>query len=75
MSYNERRKYESDVWYEAWRRGYDADRATKCAEDCYYAHRTPEECVEGYASRVRAERELRELAEYEAERRAWDAEQ
>lgn len=68
MSREDRRKYEADVWYEAWRRGYDADRAAECAEDCYYAGRLPEQCVDGYASRARAEHERRELEAYERER-------
>lgn len=63
----ERRQYENDVWYEAWRNGYNPDRATECAQDCYEAQRSLEQCVEGYASRVRAERERRELAQAERE--------
>lgn len=54
---DERRKYENDVFYEAWARGLDPDRATECAEDCYYDGRSPEACVDGYASRVRAARQ------------------
>jgi len=58
---DERREFEGDVFYEAWRRGLNPDRAVQCADDCYCDGRTPEQCVDGYARRVRAERERREL--------------
>jgi hypothetical protein len=67
MSYNDRRKFESDVFYEAWVRGYDAERAAQCADDCYWNHRTPEQCVDDYGARVRAEHERQELARMEEE--------
>jgi N-methylhydantoinase B/oxoprolinase/acetone carboxylase alpha subunit len=67
MSYNDRRKFESDVFYEAWVRGYDAERAAQCADDCYWNHRTPEQCVDDYGARVRAEHERQDLARMEEE--------
>ena len=72
-SRDERRKFEGDVFYEAWRRGLDPDRATQCADDCYYDGRSPESCVDGYQHKVerarqqRREQEAMEEAEYYAE--------
>ena len=61
--HEERRKYDGDVVYEAWRRGLNSDRAADCADDCYYAGRSPEECVDGLARRERAAREHRQEQE------------
>lgn len=58
-----RRDFESDVFFEAWRRGLNPDRATDCAQDCYWDGRSPEQCVDGYEARVRAQREQRQLEE------------
>lgn len=71
----ERRQYEGDVFYDAWRRGLNPGRAVECAEDCYYAGRSPEQCVDGYAQRVRSERERRDAARQEEERQLYEAEQ
>lgn len=70
---DERREFEADVFYEAWRRGYDPDRAVACADDCYYNDRTPEQCVDGYAREVRERREAREREEYEQQQAYFDA--
>lgn len=76
-----RSEYESEVFYEAWRRGIDPDRAVRCADDCYYDRRSAEECVDGTARQIRAEREKRqqaeaeELALYEKQQRAYWEEQ
>lgn len=43
-----RRDFEGDVFYEAWRRGLNPDRATDCAMDCYHDGRTPDQCINGY---------------------------
>lgn len=59
------REYRSDVFYEAWRRGLDPDRAADCADDCYYDSKTPTECVDETARAIRAARERRELEECE----------
>jgi hypothetical protein len=61
----ERREFEGDVFYDAWRRGLDPDRAVQCADDCREAGRTPEQCVDGLAQRERDRREAR-LREEEA---------
>lgn len=53
MRDDERRNYEADVFYAAWRRGLDPDRATECADDCYWNGRTPTECVDGFARKER----------------------
>lgn len=69
---DEKHKYEMDVFYEAWRRGLNPDNAVNCADDCYWNQRTPEQCVDGYQSRLRNRREqaemeqMREHEEYEA---------
>lgn len=63
----ERRQFEGDVFYDAWRRGLDPDRAVECADDCREAGRTAEQCVDGLAQRVRDQREARQL-----EQAAWD---
>lgn len=60
---DERRKYEGDVFYEAWRRGLNPDRATDCATDCFYDGRSPEQCVDGYEARERRRRQRREQEE------------
>lgn len=62
-----RRKFEGDVFYEAWARGLNPDRAVECASDCYYDRRTPSECVDGFARQERRAREARELARQEEE--------
>jgi len=64
----ERREYRADVFYEAWRRGIDPDRASECASDCYYDGRSASECVDGTAAQIRREREARQEREYEEER-------
>ena len=69
----DRSKYESEVFYEAWRRGVDPERATQCASDCYYDRRSPEECVDGTAREIRREREARQMAKYEEERQIAEA--
>jgi hypothetical protein len=61
----ERRRFEGDVFYDAWRRGLDPDRAVECADDCREAGRTAEQCVDGLAQRVRDQREARERDEME----------
>jgi len=63
MSESDRRKFEGDVAYEAWRRGLNPDRAVECADDCYWDRKTPEECVEAFARKERARREARRAAE------------
>ncbi len=68
----ERREFEGDVAYEAYRRGYDPDRASRCAGDCYDEGRTAEECVNGYAREVREARERREMEQHEEEQRERD---
>lgn len=62
-----RREFENDVFYDAWRRGLNPDRATECAMDCYWEGRSPEQCVDGYEARVRAQREQRRYDEEQAE--------
>jgi len=57
----ERRQFEGDVFYDAWRRGLNPDRAVECADDCRDAGRTPEQCVDGYASKVRQQREQSQI--------------
>ncbi len=57
----EREEYEADVFYEAWRRGYNPDNAVECAYDCFDYGCSPEACVDGYAQRVKARREEREM--------------
>jgi hypothetical protein len=59
----EQRKFEADVFYDAWRRGLDPDRAVGCARDCHDDGRTPEECVDGFAARERQRREARRQME------------
>lgn len=68
----ERRQFENDVFYEAWRRGYDPDRASHCAADCYEEGRTADQCVDGYAREVRQRREAREQEQYEQDQRERD---
>lgn len=63
-----RREFESEVFYEAWRRGLNPDRATDCAQDCYWDHRSPEECVDGYEARVRRQQEQRRYEEEQQQR-------
>lgn len=60
------RKFEGDVFYEAWSRGINPDRAAECAYDCYRDGITPTECVDGTARMERRERESRQLARDEA---------
>lgn len=62
---DEIRKYENDVFYEAWSRGLNPDRAVECAEDCYWNGREPEQCVDGYQRHLLQQRQQRE---YEVER-------
>jgi len=62
---DERNEYRADVYYEAWRRGYDPERAVECADDCRMNGRYPSECVDGYAAEVRRERNRREEAQEE----------
>ena len=57
---DDQREYEGDVFYEAWRRGMDPDRAVRCANDCYWDGKTASECVDGTAIEMRRERERRE---------------
>jgi len=59
----ERRKFEADVHYEAWRRGLDGDVAADRAEDAYYEGCSPEQCVDNYAREVARRREDRQMAE------------
>lgn len=59
---DERREYKADVFYEAWCRGYNPDKAVDCAYDCFDAGRSPKQCVDGYAQRVR-DQQRREAAE------------
>ncbi len=73
MSRDERRQFENDVFYDAWSRGLNPDRAIECADDCYYDRRTPSECVNGYERQVhvrqeeqRIEREAEEMQQQEA---------
>lgn len=54
-----RRDFEGDVFYEAWRRGLNPDRATDCAMDCYHDGRTPDQCINGYEAHARRQREQR----------------
>jgi len=63
----ERRQYSGDVFYEAWRRGIDPDRASECASDCYYDGKSASECVDGTARDIRREREARQAQQDEAE--------
>ena len=56
----ERRQYSGDVFYEAWKRGIDPDRASECASDCYYDGKSASECVDGTEHKIRREREARE---------------
>ena len=78
MNREDDRKYEADVFYEAWRRGVDPDRAVECASDCRIDGYSPEECVDGTAREIRREHERREAArseeEYfmECERQRWE---
>lgn len=58
-SNDERRKFSSDVFVEAWSRGLNPDRATDCADDCYYGGRSASECVDGYARQVNRQRAAR----------------
>lgn len=60
---DKRRKFEEDVAYEAWARGLNPDRATECAEDCYYAGRTADECVDGLQDRMDRQRMQRQQEE------------
>lgn len=53
---DEERKFENDVYYEAWCRGLDPDRAVECASDCFWDGRSPEACVDGYQSRIERQR-------------------
>ncbi len=66
MSRDDRRKFENDVFYDAWSRGLNPDRATECADDCYYDGRTASECVDGYARQVERQRQARQEQENEA---------
>lgn len=52
----ERRRFEADVYYEAWRQGRDPDRYAECAEDCYYDGKSPKECVADTVERDRRRR-------------------
>lgn len=64
---DKRREYEGDVFYDAWRRGIDPDRAVQCASDCYYDGKSAEECVDGTAREIRRERERRQERQWEEE--------
>lgn len=64
---DERREYEADVSYEAWRRGMNPDRAVGCASDCYYDGKSASECVDGTQREIRREREAREQRQMEEE--------
>lgn len=64
---DEQREFENDVFYEAWRRGLDPDRAVQCADDCYWDGKTPEDCVNEYQQKVCAARERRQLEEMQQE--------
>lgn len=71
-------RYRGDVFYEAWRRGIDPDRAADCARDCFYDGRSAEECVNGTANEIRREQKRREEQRYqeiEMERRAYEEQQ
>lgn len=61
MSREDPLKFEYDVFYEAWTRGLNPDRATECASDCYYAGRTASECVDGYERQVERQREAHRI--------------
>lgn len=62
---DDRRQFENDVYYEAWRRGMDPDRAVDCADDCYYAGRRPDECVDDHEAQMsRQRRATQEEADY-----------
>lgn len=63
MSRDARREFEADVFYDAWSRGLNPDRATQCADDCYYDGRTASECVDGYARQVERQRQERQMEE------------
>lgn len=71
----ERRQYEGDVYYDAWRRGLNPDRAVSCADDCYDRGRSAEQCVDGYAQEVRQERARREEAQALEARQLYEMEQ
>lgn len=64
---DEQQEFKDDVIYEAWRRGLNPDRAVECADDCYWNDRTPEQCVDGYARKVKAARERQENADEQYE--------
>lgn len=66
---SERREYEADVFYEAWRRGYNPDNAVACAYDCYYEGKAASECVQEYAERVEQRREIERNREEDREPR------
>ena len=68
----ERRRFEADVYYEAWRQGRDPDRYSECAEDCYYDGKSPQECVADTAERERSMRAA--LVEWPYEREAREQE-
>lgn len=70
-----RREFENDVFYDAWRRGLNPDRATECAMDCYWEGRTPEQCVDGYEAQVRRQREQRRYEEEQEEMAYWHHQQ
>ena len=65
-------KYEADVYYEAWRRNENPDRAVDCAQDCYWEGHSADECVDGYQRR-RARREKQEQEQWPEEQ--WPEEQ
>jgi len=64
MSREERRRYESDCWYEVWRAGGDPDRINlDRVEDDYYSGLYPEES---------ASRELRRQRPAPVEEESYD---
>ncbi len=60
----ERKEYEGDVAYEAWRRGHNPDNFTECAVDCYYDGKSPKQCVDDTVRRIRYQQEQREREEW-----------
>lgn len=60
-------EFRGDVFYEAWRRGLNPDRAVDCASDCFYDGRSPSECVDGFERSERRRRDERELQHREEE--------
>lgn len=62
----EERRYESDVFYDAWRRGMDPDRAVECAHDCYREGVSPEQCVDATAQKIADARYRQQCEEAEA---------